>query len=73
MLLALVVLVTSCRFQGFDTDYIFGYAYMICGSAQATLLLMKRLFWKDIHHLLGLPVPSAYSFSTRRAASSCRT
>lgn len=36
------------------------------------LLFMNRLFWKDIHHLLGLPVPSAYNFSARRAASSCR-
>lgn len=23
------------------------------------LLFMKRLFWNAIHHLLGLPVPSA--------------
>lgn len=37
------------------------------------LLFMKRLFWNDIHHLLGFPVPSAYNFSTKRAASSCRT
>ncbi len=37
------------------------------------LLFMKRLFWKDIHHLLGFPVPSAYSLSISRAASSWRT
>lgn len=37
------------------------------------LRFMKRLFWNDIHHLLGFPVPSAYSRSTSRAASSCRT
>jgi hypothetical protein len=43
-----------------------GFAY----SYVPKLLFMKRLFWKDIHHLLGLPVPSAYSFSTSRAASS---
>ena len=34
------------------------------------LLFINRLFWNDIHHLLGLPVPSAYNFSTSLAASS---
>lgn len=37
------------------------------------LRFMNLLFWNDIHHLLGLPVPSAYNFSTKRCASSCRT
>lgn len=35
-------------------------------------IFMKRRLVKLIHHLLGLPVPSAYSFSTSRAAVSCR-
>jgi hypothetical protein len=58
----------SRRSSVFELQYIsaswFAYSYV------PKLLFMKRLFWKDIHHLLGLPVPSAYNFSTSRAASS---
>jgi len=52
--------------------------YVIHGAALVhihvvRLRFMKRLFWKAIHHLLGLLEPSAYKRSTKRAASSWRT
>lgn len=39
-------------------------------KTHARLLFMNLRFWKDIHHLLGFPVPSAYNRSTSRAANS---
>ena len=46
--------------------------HMYIRKTHARLLFMNLLFWNDIHHLLGLPVPSAYSRSMRRAANSWR-
>lgn len=48
-------------------------SYNLTELYEPKLLFMKRLFWNDIHHLFGLPVPSAYNRSTNRAASSWRT
>ena len=36
-------------------DYFFYVPYVVYDK----LLFMNRLFWNDIHHLLGFPVPSA--------------
>ena len=57
------------QLQVFIIIFTFGVVYKVF-LHDPKLLFMNRLFWNDIHHLLGLPVPSAYNFSTSRAESS---
>jgi len=46
------------------------YRLALLSFLSPQLRLMNRRFVKDIHHLLGLPVPSAYNRSMSLAASS---